>query len=233
MRPSRLLGCLILVVPLAAAAPAAAAVPHVVGPGDTLWSIAAAHNLTTRTVAAYNGLSPESAVVLGQHGQGPLRDGGRRRAAAAGRHAGRDGHDGHGGHDRPERRRRARPRWARYKVRPGDTLSQLAATARVSASAIATMNGLSVDGPLVAGTVHQAPDGRPRARPRRPPGTRQDDRAPGGPDPDAPRASTPGRSSRSPPSTGSRRRWPPRSAGRRAASTTRWSRAPTRAGSCR
>ena len=39
------------------AAPAGAAVPHTVQPGETLWSIAAANNLTTRTVAAFNGLS--------------------------------------------------------------------------------------------------------------------------------------------------------------------------------
>src|SRR5918999_4550486 len=47
------------------ATPAAAAVPHVVQPGETLWSIAAANNLTTRTVAAYNGLSEDAQVVLG------------------------------------------------------------------------------------------------------------------------------------------------------------------------
>src|SRR5204863_530954 len=50
----------------AAATPAAAAVPHVVQPGETLWSIAAANNLTTRTVAAYNGLSENAQVVLGR-----------------------------------------------------------------------------------------------------------------------------------------------------------------------
>src|ERR671933_2594132 len=47
------------------AAPASAAVPHTVQPGETLWSIAAANNLTTRTVAAYNGLSEDAQVVLG------------------------------------------------------------------------------------------------------------------------------------------------------------------------
>src|SRR5688500_19181488 len=53
------------------AAPAGAAVPHVVQPGETLWSIAAANNLTTRTVAAFNGLSEDSQVVLGQTVQVP------------------------------------------------------------------------------------------------------------------------------------------------------------------
>jgi LysM repeat protein len=48
---------------VAIAAPARAAAPYVVQPGETLWSIAAAHNLTTRTIAAYNGL-PENALLI-------------------------------------------------------------------------------------------------------------------------------------------------------------------------
>src|SRR5213080_1633206 len=51
---------------LLAPAQAGAAVGHTVQPGETLWSIAAANNLTTRTVAAFNGLSEDSQVVLGQ-----------------------------------------------------------------------------------------------------------------------------------------------------------------------
>ncbi len=47
------------------AAPASAEVAHVVAPGETLWSIAAANNLTTRTVAVYNGLSEDAQVALG------------------------------------------------------------------------------------------------------------------------------------------------------------------------
>src|SRR5688500_1288389 len=59
--------CLLLccIALFAGAAPASAAVPHTVQPGETLWSIAAANNLTTRTVAAYNGLSEDAQVVLG------------------------------------------------------------------------------------------------------------------------------------------------------------------------
>lgn len=45
--------------------PALAAVPHTVQPGETLWSIAAANNLTTRTVAVYNGLSEGAPLVAG------------------------------------------------------------------------------------------------------------------------------------------------------------------------
>jgi LysM repeat protein len=49
----------------ALATPTRAAVPHTVQPGETLWSIAAANNLTTRTVAAYNGLSEDAQVTAG------------------------------------------------------------------------------------------------------------------------------------------------------------------------
>ncbi len=51
---------------LLAVTPAEGALPHTVQPGETLWSIAAANNLTTRTVAAYNGLSEDSAVYPGE-----------------------------------------------------------------------------------------------------------------------------------------------------------------------
>jgi murein DD-endopeptidase MepM/ murein hydrolase activator NlpD len=48
------------------ASAASAAVPHTVAPGETLWSIAAANNFTTRTVAAFNGLSEDAQVVAGE-----------------------------------------------------------------------------------------------------------------------------------------------------------------------
>jgi soluble lytic murein transglycosylase-like protein len=48
-----------------------------------------------------------------------------------------------------------------YTVRPGDTLSGLAAGARVSVNAIAAMNGLNPNGVLLAGTVIKLPTGAP------------------------------------------------------------------------
>jgi LysM repeat protein len=50
---------------LLASSPALAAAPHTVLPGETLWSIAAANNLTTRTVAVYNGLPETAQLVAG------------------------------------------------------------------------------------------------------------------------------------------------------------------------
>jgi LysM repeat protein len=66
------------------AAPASAAVPHVVQPGETLWSIAAANNFTTRTVAAYNGLSEDAQVVTCSTIQIPTVEEGATALSAAG-----------------------------------------------------------------------------------------------------------------------------------------------------
>ena len=53
------------------APPAGASAPHVVQPGETLWSIAAANGLTTRTVAAFNGLAEDAPVAVGESVQVP------------------------------------------------------------------------------------------------------------------------------------------------------------------
>jgi LysM repeat protein len=42
-----------------------AAAPHTVLPGESLWSISAANNLTTSTVASYNGLSEDAQLLAG------------------------------------------------------------------------------------------------------------------------------------------------------------------------
>jgi soluble lytic murein transglycosylase-like protein len=50
-----------------------------------------------------------------------------------------------------------------YRVQLGDTLSAIASRAGVSSSEIAAMNGLSVAGTLLAGTVIKLPSGAPGA----------------------------------------------------------------------
>jgi LysM repeat protein len=55
----------------ALAASAQGALLHTVQPGETMWSIAAANNFTTRTIAVFNGLSADSTLVAGQTIQVP------------------------------------------------------------------------------------------------------------------------------------------------------------------
>jgi hypothetical protein len=50
---------------LLVSSPAPGAAPHTILPGETLWSIAYANNLTTRTVAVYNGLSEDAELAIG------------------------------------------------------------------------------------------------------------------------------------------------------------------------
>jgi LysM repeat protein len=78
----------LLVVALVASATVVAggraAVPHTVQLGETLWSIAAANNFTTRTIAAYNGLSEDSGVYAGETVQIPTEAEGTTALASAG-----------------------------------------------------------------------------------------------------------------------------------------------------
>jgi LysM repeat protein len=55
----------------ALATTAQGAVPHTVQSGETMWSIAAANNFTTRTIAVFNGLSEDSTLLTGQTIQVP------------------------------------------------------------------------------------------------------------------------------------------------------------------
>jgi N-acetylmuramoyl-L-alanine amidase len=197
-----------LLATLGLAAPASAEVAHTVQPGETLWSIAAANNLTTRTVAAYNGLSEDAQVVLGStirvptvaEGYAALQDAGlvgsgtsgaapasgggytvqlgdtlsgiaaRSGLSVAGL-AAANGLDPNGilvagttlsltGGSAPSSGAAPAVQGA-YTVRPGDTLSGLAAGAGVSVADMAAMNGLDPDGILVAGTPIKLPSGAP------------------------------------------------------------------------
>jgi soluble lytic murein transglycosylase-like protein len=134
-------------------------VSHTVQPGETLWSIAAANNFTTRSLAAANGLSPTSNVVLGTTIKIPTVA----EAALALR----------GAAPAPAGTAAAAPAGApaplgSYVVRPGDSLSALAANSGVPLSQMAYMNGLDPAKPLLIGTVLKLPTGAPA-----PPGAAQ------------------------------------------------------------
>ena len=125
---------------LPGASPASAAVPHTVVAGDTLWSIAAANNLTTRSLAVYNGLSEDADVVLGTTVDVPTVDEASAALASGGGQASSSGSTGSGD-------------GGSYVVQAGDTLSQIAERAGISAGDLAATNGLDTNGLLLSGTV--------------------------------------------------------------------------------
>ena len=162
MRPSRFI-VLFVTAMLVPAASASAAVPHTVQPGETLWSIAAANNLTTRTVAAFNGLSEDAQVVLGStinvpteaEGYAALQQAGLAPADPAAAAAPADGTV------LASDTSAAPAPMGAYTVRAGDTLSGLAAQAGVAMEDMAAMNGLDPNGLLLEGTVLKLPTGAP------------------------------------------------------------------------
>jgi soluble lytic murein transglycosylase-like protein len=155
MRFPRSLLAVTPIVLLAAASPANAAVPHTVQPGETLWSIATSNDLTTRTVAAFNGLSEDAQVVLGSTVNVPTAaegavalQGAAPQAAAPAATAAAPSQG-------------APAVLGSYVVRQGDTLSGLAADAGVATEQMAAANGLDATAPLLTGTVLKLPSGAP------------------------------------------------------------------------
>src|SRR5436190_6569344 len=129
-------------------ATAQAYVAHTVAPGETLWQLAAMNNMTTRSFAAANGLSPDAHIISGATIRIPsIAEAAGALATAAPAAA--------------PVATAAPPALGGYTIRPGDSLSAIAATARVPMSAIAAMNGLDPNGVLLAGTEIKLPTGSP------------------------------------------------------------------------
>jgi LysM repeat protein len=116
---------------------AGAAVPHTVVTGETLWSIAAASNLTTRTVAAYNGLSEDAQVYTGETIQIPTEAEGATALASAGTTS--------------TGSTEATTSGTTHTVQPGESLWSVAAANGVSPYTLAADNGLSSDALLISG----------------------------------------------------------------------------------
>jgi soluble lytic murein transglycosylase-like protein len=145
-------------VALVATPGAEAHVLHTVAPGETLWSIAAQSNLTTRTVAAYNGLSPDARIVLGSTLKVPSVTEGAAALATPGTAAA----PAVAAANAPAAAAPAAPRpQGAYVVRAGDTLSGLAAQTGVSVRQMAWMNGLDPAAVLLTGTLLKLPNGAP------------------------------------------------------------------------
>jgi N-acetylmuramoyl-L-alanine amidase len=113
--------------------------------GDTLSAIAARNGVSLARLAAVNGLDPSRPLLAGTTLHLPTAGGPGASAA-------------------PAATTSAAPApLGAYEVRPGDTLSELAARSRVPVAQMAFMNGLDPAKPLLAGTVIKLPTGSPVA----------------------------------------------------------------------
>ncbi len=156
------------VLPLAAsillAAPAVASANflHVVAPGESLSSVAAIDGLSVTQLAAANGISSSTSLISGAtlaippRGAGVVSAPSVTASTAAGSRVG----DGDGdSDDRGATAPAAVPSTARtsasgsYIVRPGDSLSAIAARAGMTVAQLAADNGLNPNGYLISGTV--------------------------------------------------------------------------------
>ena len=133
---------------------------HVVAPGETLTSIAAADGLTVAELAVANGISPTAQLVAGSTLQIPPQQSGVTAPVASSSASAPAGTTGDGDGDADDVGSSARPAAVpastasgSYVVQPGDTLTGIAARAGVSPASLAAANGLSLNGVLVSGTA--------------------------------------------------------------------------------
>jgi N-acetylmuramoyl-L-alanine amidase len=150
---ARILLPLVAAATLLAPASASAYFQHTIMPGESLSSIAATDGLSVAQLAAANGMSSDQLLMTGGVVQIPPQgvaepsaiatDAGTTASAGVGSTASAAGAVSAGA--------TAGATGGDYLVRPGDTLTAIAARAGTSIAAIAAANGLDVDGILPAG----------------------------------------------------------------------------------
>jgi len=145
---SRILLLLITAATLAAPASASAAFGHVIAPGESLSSVAAADGLSVSELAAANGLDAGAQLVAGTTLQIPPQT-----ATGAQATSGTSTGDGSGITAASATAPAQTPSSGSYVVAPGDTLSAIAASQGVSVDALAAANGLDPAGILPAGAL--------------------------------------------------------------------------------
>ena len=158
-------------VALAAPASASAAFPHVVAPGESLSSVAAADGLSVDQLASANGIAADQQLLAGSTLLIPPQSGGTTGsttsaaspAPATATSGDGDGDaDDSGGATEVSVSTSSAPASTGYVVQPGDTLSAIAARAGTSVSALAAANGLDPNGLLLAGAaLHLTGSGSP------------------------------------------------------------------------
>jgi LysM repeat protein len=128
------------------AAAAAADFAHVVAPGESLSSVAAADGLSLSQLAAANGLSSDSQLISGSTLQIPPQSGGTTDGTATGTT------DTSASSSEPSAPTTSGGSGS-YVVQPGDTLSAIAANEGTSIDQLAAANGIDPNGILLAGAV--------------------------------------------------------------------------------
>jgi LysM repeat protein len=162
----RVNSAVLLISALALIAPATASADfvHVVGPGESLSSVAAADGLSVDQLAAANGLSPSAELTAGSGiqipPQGPTTSVATTSASTTSASAGST-EVGDGDDDSDDVSTPAAPvnsasapvGGGSYVVQPGDTLSAIAARAGESVAQLAANNGVDPNGVLLSGSV--------------------------------------------------------------------------------
>jgi len=142
---------------LGAPAAASAYFVHVVGSGESLSSIAAQDGLSIAALAAANGLSPNTQLLVGSTIQIPPQGASvvtpSTATAAGGSTASGDGDLDADGAGSSATVPASTSTSGSYVVRSGDTLSAIAARSGVSVDALAAANGLNPNSFLLIGTV--------------------------------------------------------------------------------
>jgi soluble lytic murein transglycosylase-like protein len=160
----RLLFVLPALIALIAPRAAAAAFIHVVSPGESLYSIAAADGLSVDQLAAANGIPVDAQLVAGSGLAIPPQGGGlpQTTAVAVGPAATgastASGGDGDADSDDVQvddvaSTTASAGQAGAYVVQPGDTLSAIAARAGTSIAELASVNGIDPNAPLLSGAV--------------------------------------------------------------------------------
>ncbi len=150
-------------VTLAVPGTASADFEHVIAPGESLSSVAAADGMSVSQLAAANGVSPDSQLTAGaqlaippQSGEAAPAESGETAPAASGETAPAASGEtapAESGETAPAASGETAPaEGGGYQVQPGDTLSAIAARYGTSVSQLAAENGLSPSGLLLAGS---------------------------------------------------------------------------------
>jgi LysM repeat protein len=144
---TRKLLLLVVIVALGAPATASAAFVHVIAPGESLSSVAAADGLSVDQLAAANGISAESQLIAGSSLQIPPQTGDLSAPSDTSSASSSDESA-----PAPESASPASTGGG-YTVAPGDTLSGIAARYGTTVDQLASANGLDPAGLLLAGAT--------------------------------------------------------------------------------